>query len=144
MVRRLTRRRPPALACQCRNISTVPPAMSTAVRNRCSNCSQPPRHRAIVMLIFLAWAAIASRSKSHPFMKNKTNNKKVVPSFQVNESISLEEQIAQRAHEIWQQRSREHGHDLANWFRAEREINEWHQQRLHAQVARQQKALPLV
>jgi len=26
--------------------------------------------------------------------------------------------------------SREHGHDLTDWLRAEREIKEWHQQKL--------------
>jgi hypothetical protein len=48
----------------------------------------------------------------------------------VDEKVSLEEQIAQRAHELWAQRGREHGSDLADWFQAEREVNEWHQQRL--------------
>ena len=63
-------------------------------------------------------------------MKNKQIRKTATPDFQVNENVSLEEQIAQRAHEIWQQRGREPGHDLTDWFRAEREIIKWHQQRL--------------
>jgi Protein of unknown function (DUF2934) len=48
----------------------------------------------------------------------------------LNKNVSLEEQIAQRAHELWQQRGGENGHDLTDWFQAEREINEWHQRRL--------------
>ena len=62
-------------------------------------------------------------------MKNKTANKKAaVPALQVDETVSLEDQIAQRAHELWHQRGREHGSDLADWFQAEREVNEWYQQ----------------
>jgi hypothetical protein len=72
-------------------------------------------------------------------MKSKTDHKTAAPDFQVNENVSLEDQIAQRAHELWQQRDREHGSDLSDWFQAEREVNEWHQQRLRAQAARRQK-----
>jgi len=63
-------------------------------------------------------------------MKNKTVHKAAAPVPQVNENVSLEEQIAQRAHELWQSRDREHGSDLVDWFQAEREINEWHRKRL--------------
>ena len=59
-------------------------------------------------------------------MKNKTSHKAAALGLQVDENVSLEEQIAQRAHELWQQRDHEHGSDLADWFQAEREINEWH------------------
>jgi len=69
-------------------------------------------------------------------MKKTTNHKNAAPVFQVNENVSLEEQIAQRAHELWQQRGGEHGNDLTDWFRAQREINEWHQKRLQAKVSR--------
>jgi hypothetical protein len=62
-------------------------------------------------------------------MKNKIM-KANVPALHVDESVSLEEQIARRAHELWQQRRREPGADLLDWFQAEREVNEWHQQRL--------------
>ena len=61
-------------------------------------------------------------------MKKKSPNS--APVLRVDESVSLEEQIAQRAHELWQQRGREHGADMADWFQAEREVSEWHQQRL--------------
>jgi len=71
-------------------------------------------------------------------MKNKEVHKHDAPVLHVEEGVSLEEQIAQRAHELWQQRGHEHGSDLADWFHAEREVNEWHQQRLRAQSARQQ------
>ena len=51
-------------------------------------------------------------------VKNKTANKKAaVPALQVEETVSLEEQIAQRAHELWHQRGREHGSDLLTGFR---------------------------
>jgi len=64
-------------------------------------------------------------------MNSKTRHKKAtVPVLHVDENVSLEEQIAQRAHELWHQRGREHGSDMIDWFRAEREVNEWHQQRL--------------
>jgi hypothetical protein len=62
-------------------------------------------------------------------MKNKTK-KAVAPALHVDEGVSLEEQIARRAHELWHQRRREPGADLLDWFQAEREVNEWHQRRL--------------
>ena len=62
-------------------------------------------------------------------MKKTTTPKTAVPIIQVNENISLEEQIAQRAHELWHQRNCKLGDDLTDWLRAEREVNEWHQQR---------------
>ena len=65
-------------------------------------------------------------------MKKKFIHKNSAPVLRVDESVSLEEQIAKRAHELWHQRGREHGHDLTDWLRAEREINEWHQQRLRS------------
>jgi len=52
-----------------------------------------------------------------------------------DERMSLEEQIAQRAHELWQHRGREHGSDLADWLHAESEINEWHRKRLEAKAS---------
>ena len=64
-------------------------------------------------------------------MKNKTREKKsTVRALRVDESLRLEEQVAQRAHELWYQRGYEHGADLADWFQAERELHEWHQQRI--------------
>src|SRR5262249_2363057 len=62
------------------------------------------------------------------FMKKKSPNS--APVLRVDETVSLEEQMARRAHELWQQRGRKHGHDLPDRLRAEREINEWHQQRI--------------
>jgi Protein of unknown function (DUF2934) len=53
-----------------------------------------------------------------------------VPILHVNENTSLEEQIAQRAYELWHHGDRKPGSDLTDWFQAEREINEWHQRRL--------------
>ena len=62
-------------------------------------------------------------------MKNKEIHKNVASTLHVDENVSLEEQIAQRAHTLWYQRGRTHGSDLADWLQAEREINEWHQLR---------------
>jgi hypothetical protein len=66
-------------------------------------------------------------------MKKKINSKGAAPILNVNENVSLEEQIACRAHELWQERGANHGSDLADWFQAEREVNEWHQKRLRTQ-----------
>jgi hypothetical protein len=54
---------------------------------------------------------------------------KGVNGFSVNENVSLEEQIAQRAREIWKEGGCCYGNDLADWFRAEREVMEYHHQR---------------
>jgi Protein of unknown function (DUF2934) len=54
------------------------------------------------------------------------------PILVVDEHVSLEDQIARRANELWQQRNREHGYDLTDWLQAEWEIGEWHQKRLQA------------
>ena len=80
-------------------------------------------------------AAIASRFDNIPVMqilamKKSTTQKTIVPILHMNENVSLEEQIAQRAHELWHQCGHEHGNDLTDWLQAEREINEWHQRRL--------------
>jgi len=69
-------------------------------------------------------------------MKIKTNQRAAAPVFRVDESASLEEQIGQRAHELWRQRGGEHGSDLADWFQAEREVNEWHLHRLRTRSSR--------
>jgi hypothetical protein len=69
-------------------------------------------------------------------MKNKTTHKTTSPNLRVDESVSLEDQIAQRAHELWQQRGGSHGSDLTDWLHAESEINEWHRKRLEAKVSR--------
>ncbi len=51
-----------------------------------------------------------------------------------------DEQIARRAHELWQRRGGGHGCDWADWFQAEREINELHQQRLQESLFSYQRA----
>lgn len=67
-------------------------------------------------------------------MKKKSIHKNSASVLHVNENVSLEEQIAQRAEELWRQRGREPGHDLADWLRAECEITEWHHHKLHGGV----------
>jgi|GEM_PF-1930273 len=90
----------------------------------------------LTMPAFSARAATASHfdpptTMQHPSSYEKTATPETsVPILQVNENISLEEQIAQRAHERWRQRDCKAGDELADWFQAEREVNEWHQQRL--------------
>jgi hypothetical protein len=69
-------------------------------------------------------------------MKTTATRQNHASVLNVNENISLEEQIAQRAHELWQQRGREHGNDLTDWLRAEREVKEWHEGRLKARSSR--------
>jgi hypothetical protein len=63
-------------------------------------------------------------------MKKAPPPKTAALILRVNENVSLEEQIAQRAHELWHQRGRKPGSDLDDWLQAEREINEWHHRRL--------------
>ena len=68
-------------------------------------------------------------------MKKQTNYKPVVPALHPNANVSLKEQIAQRAHELWLYRGHKDGNDLADWFQAEHEINEWHQHRAQTSPA---------
>ena len=67
-------------------------------------------------------------------MKKAEHKENSRPVLHVNENLRREEQIAERAHQIWQHRNGEHGNDLADWLQAEREINEWHQRRLKAKA----------
>ena len=53
-----------------------------------------------------------------------------------DENLSREEQIAERAYELWQHRNGGHGNELTDWFQAEREIDEWHQRQLKSKVSR--------
>ena len=62
-------------------------------------------------------------------MRKTEHKQKSQPVLHVNENLNLEEQIAERAHELWQQRNGEPGNDLTHWFQAEREIAEWHQRK---------------
>ena len=71
-----------------------------------------------------------SEHQLEPDMKATTNMEERQTVLQVDENLSLEEQIAQRAHDLWHQRGREHGSDMNDWWQAEREINEWHQKRM--------------
>ena len=64
-------------------------------------------------------------------MNKESGAQVTAPKLQVNENVSLEEQIAERAHELWRQRGHKHGSDLIDWLQAEREIKEWHQKRHH-------------
>jgi hypothetical protein len=67
-------------------------------------------------------------------MEHKSTDKPAVINFHLDESASLEEQIARRTLELWQLRGRTPGHVLTDWLQAEREVNEWHQQRLQKSI----------
>src|SRR6478735_6399569 len=77
-----------------------------------------------------------SKNDNQGKIYEKTEHKeKGRPVLHVSENLSREEQIAERAHELWQQRHGEHENDLADWFQAEREINEWHQKQIKAKAS---------
>ena len=57
-------------------------------------------------------------------MKEEAKPEAALPIPAVNENKSTEEQIAQRAYKLWQQRGGQHGNDLADWLQAERQIVE--------------------
>ncbi len=48
--------------------------------------------------------------------------KKTLASSEVTSDVSVLEQIARRAYELYEVRGREDGHDLEDWLRAEAEI----------------------
>jgi len=54
--------------------------------------------------------------------EKKSQNRKLSGTF---ETASLREQIETRAHEIYLSRGAEPGHELDDWFQAEREIMGW-------------------
>jgi hypothetical protein len=56
-------------------------------------------------------------------MKKRNHRKtKLVPTL--NSNANHEEQIAQRAYELWQERGSVHGDDWGDWFQAEIEIKQ--------------------
>jgi hypothetical protein len=56
-------------------------------------------------------------------MKKRNHSKtKLVPTL--NSNANHEEQIAQRAYGLWQQRGYVHGNNWCDWFEAEIEINQ--------------------
>jgi hypothetical protein len=46
------------------------------------------------------------------------------PKIAITEAQSLEEQIRQRAYELYEANGREDGHELDDWLRAENEITQ--------------------
>ena len=53
-----------------------------------------------------------------------SNPPKKPPATVTSEATDLESQIRLRAHELYQERGQEDGHDLEDWLRAEEEITE--------------------
>jgi hypothetical protein len=57
-------------------------------------------------------------------MKTTTHHKTITPVHHASEEVSLEEQIAQCAHELWQHRGHEHGSNPMDGFeRSARSMN---------------------
>ena len=52
------------------------------------------------------------------------NPSKKSPATVTSDQQELEHQIRERAHELYEARGREDGHELDDWFRAEEEITE--------------------
>jgi hypothetical protein len=57
-------------------------------------------------------------------MKKKNQTETEQFAVEADLSVNAEEEIAERAYELWRQRNCEHGNDWADWFQAEREINQ--------------------
>jgi hypothetical protein len=53
-----------------------------------------------------------------------SNPPKKPPTTVTTEPEGLESQIRQRAHELYETRGREEGHELEDWLRAEEELTE--------------------
>ena len=56
-------------------------------------------------------------------MKTKNKENQLSPA----ENHLAEDEVAQRAYELYEARGREPGHDLEDWLHAELEVNERHQ-----------------
>jgi predicted ribonuclease toxin of YeeF-YezG toxin-antitoxin module len=54
--------------------------------------------------------------------KSKSAKATVAPAQQVSVSTDFQEAIRSRAYSIYEQRGREHGHDLDDWLIAEAEV----------------------
>ena len=125
--------------CRCNRINSTLNVITTAAPTPRINSLRASKPRAIAMPISLAWVATAlpfddPKIPTTTLMKTKTNPKTTASVLQVNENVSLEEQIAQRAHELWRHHGCKYGSDLTDWFQAEREIDEWHQRRLKTKI----------
>ena len=65
---------------------------------------------------------LEKRVERHPDGIEKTPSTLAPKSDEPTVLIPIEHQIRQRAYEVYEQRGRTHGHDLDDWFHAEREI----------------------
>jgi len=54
------------------------------------------------------------------------------PASVQQQALNLEDQIRCRAYELFEQRGKEDGHDLEDWFRAEEEIKQKQVRRIAA------------
>jgi len=52
----------------------------------------------------------------------KDRTQKPTANIAIESHANLEEQIRRRAHELYEERGREDGHDMEDWLRAEAEI----------------------
>jgi hypothetical protein len=63
-------------------------------------------------------------------MKKTNTSETAALVSRLDEHMKFQEQIAERAYELWQQRGCAHGYDLADWFQAEIEIKERYRQQI--------------
>ena len=72
----------------------------------------------------------APKSTNASPMSGTKASSKAIASLQVNPRLSLEDQVAQRAHEIGEQRGAGWGSELSDWFQAAAEVYRRHEQLL--------------
>jgi hypothetical protein len=65
---------------------------------------------------------VTSKRTRKPKLVTSSPKVKVVPVQKVSLSTDLQEAIRSRAYSIFEQRGREHGHDLDDWLIAEAEV----------------------
>ncbi len=65
---------------------------------------------------------LEKRVERHPDEVEKTPSTLAPKSDEPNVLIPIEQQIQQRAYELYEQRGRTDGHDLDDWLQAEAEI----------------------
>jgi len=73
-------------------------------------------------LMELTGKAVRRRVASKEFSPMNANPPKKSPATVTSEAQELEHQIRLRAHELYEARGREDGHELEDWLRAEEEI----------------------
>lgn len=65
---------------------------------------------------------LEKRAERHPDEIQKTPSTLAPKSDEPTVVIPIDQQIRQRAHELYEQRGRTDGHELDDWLQAEREV----------------------